>query len=110
MTRFFAVLERDLRRFIRNPIVIVMSVVMPIVYLVILGNSFQGELKNLSIAVVDMDNGPYSHRVVELLHALESGPRTVKMYLLSDQGFALKNLKEGLLKGARIPGQRGDTS
>ena len=102
MTRFFAVFERDLRRFIRNPIVIVMSVVMPIVYLVILGNSFQGELKNLSIAVVDMDNGPYSQRVVKLLRTLEAGPRTVKIYPLSDQGFALRNLREGLLKGALI--------
>ncbi|HAG50145.1 MAG TPA: hypothetical protein DCL42_02235 [Deltaproteobacteria bacterium] len=102
MTRFFAVLERDLRRFLRNPIVIAMSIVMPILYLVILGNSFQGELKNLSIAVVDMDNGPYSHRVVELLHALEAGPKTIKMYHLSDQGIALENLKQGLLKGALI--------
>ena len=102
MTRFFAVFERDLRRFIRNPIVIAMSIVMPILYLVILGNSFQGELKNLSIAVVDMDNGPYSHRVVELLHALEAGPKTIKMYHLSDQGIALENLKQGLLKGALI--------
>src|SRR3990170_4354596 len=37
MTRFFAVLERDLRRFVRNPIVIAASVLMPILYLVILG-------------------------------------------------------------------------
>lgn len=102
MTRFLAVLERDLRRFIRNPIVIAASVVMPILYLVILGNSFQGELKNLSIAVVDMDNGPYSHRVVQLLHALEAGPKTIKMYHFSDQGTAMENLKQGLLKAALI--------
>ncbi|MBI3398119.1 MAG: ABC transporter permease [Deltaproteobacteria bacterium] len=102
MTRFLAVFERDLRRFLRNPIVIMASVVMPILYLVILGNSFQGELKNLSIAVVDMDNGPHSRRVVELLHALEAGPKTIKMYHLSDQGIALENLKQGLLKGALI--------
>lgn len=102
MTRFLAVVERDLRRFIRNPIVIMASVVMPILYLVILGNSFQGELKNLSIAVVDMDGGPYSQRVIELFHALEAGPKTIKMYHLSDQGIAMDNLKEGLLKAVLI--------
>src|SRR3989338_5779182 len=100
MTRFFAVLERDLRRFLRNPIVIAMSIVMPILYLVILGNSFQGELKNLSIAVVDMDNGPYSHRVVELLHALEAGPKTMKCVTLSRKAKRAEKLKLGVEKGA----------
>ncbi|MEK6589797.1 MAG: ABC transporter permease [Nitrospinota bacterium] len=102
MTRLLAVIERDLRRFIRNPIVIIASVVMPIVYLVILGNSFQGELKNLPLAVVDLDNGHYSERIVELLHAIEAGPKTFKMYHLSDQGSSLKGLKEGIFKAVLI--------
>lgn len=102
MTRFLAVFERDLRRFIRNPIVIMASVIMPILYLIILGNSFQGELKNLSLAIVDMDNGPYANRVVELLHAVEAGPKTVKIYHLSDQGSAMKGLKQGIFKAILI--------
>ena len=77
MHRFLAIFERDLRKFIRNPIVVAMSLLMPIIYLVILGNSFQGELRHLPIAVVDMDNGPYSARVSALLaqsrQALHSG-------------------------------------
>jgi len=102
MTRFFAVLERDLRRFVRNPIVIAASVLMPILYLVILGNSFQGELKHLSIAVVDIDGGPYSRRMIQMLHTIEAGPRTVSVYHLSDQGSAIKGLKEGVFKAALI--------
>jgi len=102
MTRFFAVLERDLRRFVRNPIVIAASVLMPILYLVILGNSFQGELKHLSIAVVDIDGGPYSRRMIQMLHTIEAGPRTVSVYHLSDQGSAIKGLKEGVFKAVLI--------
>ena len=102
MTRFFAVLERDLRRFVRNPIVIAASVLMPILYLIILGNSFQGELKHLSIAVVDIDGGPYSRRMIQMLHTIEAGPRTVSVYHLSDQGSAIKGLKEGVFKAALI--------
>lgn len=102
MTRFLAVFERDLRRFIRNPIVIMASVLMPVLYLIILGSSFQGELKNLPIAVVDMDNGPYASKVNRALHALEAGPKTIKIYHLKDQVFAMQGLRDGMFKAVVI--------
>ncbi len=102
MRRFFAILERDLRKFIRNPIVVAMSLLMPIIYLVILGNSFQGELRRLPLAVVDMDNGPYSARVMELLASIEAGPGTVVISSVSDQGFAMKALREGIFKAVIV--------
>jgi len=100
--RFFAILERDLRKFIRNPLVVAMSLLMPIIYLVILGNSFQGELKRLPLAVVDLDRGPHADRVMELLRTIEAGPATLEVSLLSDQGFAMQGLREGLFKGVLI--------
>ncbi len=102
MTPLLAVVERDLRRFIRNPLVVLSSILMPILYLVILGNSFQGELKNLSLAVVNTDNGPYARRVTELLQAIESGPATIQVTKVVDQGDALKGIKDGRYKGALI--------
>ena len=102
MIRLLAVVERDLRRFIRNPIVVLSSILMPILYLVILGNSFQGELKNLPLAVVNMDNGPYAARVIRLLQAIESGPRRIRVSEEVDQGRALDGIKEGKYKGALI--------
>ncbi len=100
--RVLAVAERDLKRFSRNPIVIVASILMPLVYLVIMGNSFQGELKNLSLAVVDQDNGPYARRVIELLQAMRDGPRTLDIVKLSDQKKAIESVKDGFYKGALI--------
>ncbi len=102
MHRFFAICERDLRKFVRNPIVVMMSILMPIIYLVILGSSFQGELKNLSLAVVDMDNGPHARRVMELLHSIESGPGTVSIYKITDQGKAVQGLRDGVFKGVLV--------
>lgn len=100
--RALAITERDLRRFARNPIVIVASVLLPLVYLVIIGNSFQGELKRLTLAVVDQDNGPYSRRVTELLQALRDGPQTIKIVRLSDQKQALDLVKDGFYKGLLV--------
>ncbi len=57
MTRLLAVIERDLKKFKRNPVVLGMSILMPIIYLVILGNSFQGKLTDLPLAVVSQDGG-----------------------------------------------------
>lgn len=102
MTRLFAVVERDLRRFVRNPLVIASSIVMPLLYLIILGSSFQGTLKNLPIVVVNMDNGPYSLRVMDRLMALEAGPRYLQIFRESDQGKAVEGVKNGRYKGALI--------
>jgi ABC-2 type transport system permease protein len=44
MMRIWAVVQRDLLKFGRNPLIVVMSIFMPILYLVILGSSFQGKL------------------------------------------------------------------
>lgn len=102
MIRFYAIFVRDLRKFVRNPIVVAMSVLMPIIYLVILGSSFQGELKNLPVAVVDMDGGPHARRVIELMRSIEAGPRTVVLYRMSDEGAAMRGLKDGVFKAVLV--------
>lgn len=102
MTRLAAVVERDLRRFVRNPLVVLSSILMPLLYLVILGNSFQGELKNLPLAVVNLDGGPFASRVIELLHAIEAGPGTIRIVTESDQVKALAGVRDGRFKGTLI--------
>ena len=53
--RVLAVIERDLKKFRRNPLVIAMSVLLPLIYLVILGHSFQGKLQALPLVVANLD-------------------------------------------------------
>lgn len=102
MIRLLAVIERDLKKFRRNPVVIAMSVLMPILYLVILGSSFQGKLKGLPIVVVNQDSGPYSKRIVENLRAVEAGPGTLQVLQMQNQTEAIKGVREGLYKAALI--------
>jgi ABC-2 type transport system permease protein len=102
MRRVYAVLERDIRKFSRNPVIMVMAVVMPIAYLIILGNSFQGKLKGLPVAVVNQDDGYWGRRLDERLKAVTVGPKTVTITYLSDQGAAVEGVREGTYKGAVI--------
>ena len=62
----WAIIERELRRFRRSPMLIVMSMIMPLVQLVVLGYAFGGNVKHLKVAVVDQDHGVPAVRVREL--------------------------------------------
>ena len=55
MKRTLAIVEREMRRFRRSPMLIVVSMVFPIVQLVVLGYAFGGNVKHLKVAVVDQD-------------------------------------------------------
>ena len=57
MHRTWAIIERELRRFRRSPMLIVMSMIFPLVQLVVLGYAFGGNVKHLKLAVVDQDHG-----------------------------------------------------
>ena len=57
MHRILAIVERELRRFKRSPMLIVMSMIMPLVQLVVLGYAFGGNVKHLKVAIVDQDHG-----------------------------------------------------
>ena len=69
MGRTWAIIERELRRFRRSPMLIVMSMVFPLVQLVVLGYAFGGNVKHLKLAIVDQDHGVPAVRVRELAAA-----------------------------------------
>lgn len=102
MTRLLAVIDRDLKKFRRNPVVLAMSILMPIIYLVILGNSFQGKLRSLPLAVVNHDTGPFAKRIVQNLGAIAKGPETFRIINLADDKNAINGVKEGTYKAALI--------
>ena len=86
MHRMLAIVERELRRFRRSPMLIVMSMVMPLFQLVILGYAFGGNVKHLKLAVVDLDHGGPAVRLREFANAVSSGTRTLDLYDYADQG------------------------
>src|SRR5690242_20998682 len=99
MHRISAIVERELRRFKRSPILIIMSMIMPIVQLVVLGYAFGGNVKHLKVAVVDQDHGVPAVRVRELAGAAASGARTIDIIDYPDQGGALADLRNGKVNG-----------
>jgi ABC-type multidrug transport system permease subunit len=99
MGRTWAIIERELRRFRRSPVLIAMSMVMPIVQLVILGYAFGGNVKHLKVAIVDQDHGLPAIKVRELASAASSGAHTIDTIDYADQGRAIDDLRNGRVNG-----------
>jgi ABC-2 type transport system permease protein len=102
MRKTWAVMRRDLLKLRRNPLTMMVSVLLPIIYLVIFGNSFQGVLKHLPIVIVSQDNGPFGVRVMEQMQALAAGPKTVSITYAHDAARALDEVRNGRYKAALI--------
>ncbi|PYQ98025.1 MAG: ABC transporter permease [Acidobacteria bacterium] len=99
MGRTWAIIERELRRFRRSPVLIAISMVMPIVQLVVLGYAFGGNVKHLKLAIVDQDHGVPAVRVRELASAASSGAHTIDTIDYADQGQAVADLRNGRVNG-----------
>jgi ABC-2 type transport system permease protein len=102
MRRILAVMQRDLLRVLRNPAALLSSVVLPILYLLILGNSLNGPLTGLQLGVINEDQGLQARQLMGALQAVEQGPRTVSLQPLDDpvQGFGM--LRDGRISGLLI--------
>ena len=99
MHRTWAIIERELRRFKRSPLLIVMSLVFPLVQLIVLGYAFGGNVRNLTIAVVDQDGGLPAVRVRELAGAVAANAKTFSTVSYGNEGDALDALRNGRVNG-----------
>ena len=102
MKRALALVERDMRKFRRSPALLFASLVLPLVQLVILGNAFGGNIKNVVLGVVNLDRGPQSVDVLERVRAVGANARTFLPTDYDDEGAALRDLRKGLLGGVLI--------
>src|SRR5690242_7026376 len=99
MGRMWAIIERELRRFRRSPILIVVSMVFPIVQLVVLGYAFGGNVKHLKVGVVDQDHRIPAVKLRELCGAVAQNAQTFDTVEYSDPGAAMMDLRNGRING-----------
>ncbi len=66
------VCERDLRKFVRQPFVMMSALVAPFLMLVLLGNAFGGSITHVPVAVVRYSQGKYSSAYLDILRTEQS--------------------------------------
>src|SRR5574342_572875 len=99
MHRTWAIVEREMRRFSKSPMMIVMSMIFPLMQLVVLGYAFGGHVKHLKLAIVDQDHGVPSVRIRELASAVSCGARALDLLDYSHSGEAMTYLRNGIVNG-----------
>ncbi|HMS70668.1 MAG TPA: Hsp70 family protein, partial [Saprospiraceae bacterium] len=63
------VIKKEFRQIFRNPNILRMMMVMPIIQLIIIPFAADYEIKNIDLAIVNQDNSSYSQRLVQKLVA-----------------------------------------
>ena len=99
---FQAVVERDVRRFLRNPRLVAAAVLLPIIELIVLGQSIGGNIRDVPLAVIDQDGGPAAAALLQRLFLAETGSRAVQIEQMADLDDALRDIRGGRVAGALI--------
>jgi ABC-2 type transport system permease protein len=102
MKRALALVERDMRKFRRSPALLFASLALPLVQLIILGNAFGGNIKNVILGVVNLDRGPESVDVMERIKAVGANARTFLPTDYDDESAAVSDLRKGTLGGVLV--------
>jgi ABC-2 type transport system permease protein len=102
MNRMFAIVEREMRKFFRSPVLMIMSMMLPLVQLVILGNAFGGKIRGARVAVVDNDRGPQSVKVHEAFDAIAVNIATFTTKNYDDETTAREDVRTGKVDAAVI--------
>ena len=95
MHRILAIIERDLRRFRRSPLLVFASLVLPLSQLVVLGYAFGGKIKHLRVGVVDQDHGLPALKLREMFGAIAANAKTFEAIDYVDPKQALMDLRNG---------------
>jgi ABC-2 type transport system permease protein len=102
MNRMLAIVEREMRKFFRSPVLMVMSMMLPIVQLIILGNAYGGKIRGTHVAIVDHDHGPQAVKVREACDAVAANIATFKTVDYADDQTAREDVRSGKLDAAII--------
>ncbi len=102
MNRFMAIVEREMRKFFRSPVLMIMSMMLPLVQLIILGNAFGGKIRGAKVAVVDHDHGPQSLKVREAFDSIAVNIATFTTVNYDDETQAREDVRTGKVDAAVI--------
>jgi ABC-2 type transport system permease protein len=103
-----AIFKRDFKKFLSNPFVVIMTLMMPIMYLIIFGNAMGGTISHIPIAVVQ-EVPPYhetplfSSAAVALNHITQKdNPKMLDVKVYEDETAAKHDLAKGLISAVVV--------
>jgi ABC-2 type transport system permease protein len=102
MNRLLAIVEREMRKFFRSPTLMIMSLMMPILQLLIMGNAFGGKIVGARVAVVDYDHGPQAVKIREGFDSIAVNIKTFTTVEYKSEVQAREDVRTGKIDGAVV--------
>jgi ABC-2 type transport system permease protein len=102
MKRMMAIVEREMRKFFRSPALMMVSMTLPLVQLIILGNAFGGKIRGARMGVVDYDRGSQALKIHEAFNAIAVNIRTFTTVPYDNEDQAREDVRTGKIEGAVI--------
>jgi ABC-2 type transport system permease protein len=96
--RISAIIERDMRKFFRSPMLMVATMVFPLSQLIVLGYAFGGKIHGVEVALVDQDGGAQSRQIRQRLDSVASGPQTFRTIDYNSLPDAVSDLRTGFVR------------
>jgi ABC-2 type transport system permease protein len=100
--RMWAIVERELRKFLRSPALMLVATVFPLVQLIVLGNAFGGKIRDAKLGVVDQDHGTMALKVREAFDSVQANVRTFEPVYYDNDRQAMEDVRNGKIDGAVI--------
>lgn len=97
-----AISQRSYVTLWRQPVLIVSTMLFPIVYLLILGNALNRQLRALPLAVVDESGNALAADCLRGAIALESGRDLLRITPVADREEALRGLRQGKFRAVWV--------
>ena len=112
-----AVCERDVRKFFRQPFLVISTIVGPFLTLVLLGSAFGGAITHAPIAIVQESYGPFSSNFISILQNQQSCEvgvincqNSFQIIYVPDIDTAQQMLHKGLVKAVVLIPEGFDTA
>jgi ABC-2 type transport system permease protein len=107
----FAIFKRDFKKFLSNPFIMMMTLIVPIMYLVVFGNAFGGSISHIPVGVVQ-EVPPYGDTLLftqasyQLNHISQASQNDAEKQLdvtvYTDEAVAKRDLENGLLSAVLV--------
>jgi ABC-2 type transport system permease protein len=103
-----AIFKRDFKKFLSNPFVVLMTLMMPIMYLVIFGNAMGGTISHIPVGVVQEvppyeDTPLFTQSVAALNHIPQKdAEKLLDVTVYTDETAAKQDLSKGLISAVIV--------
>jgi ABC-2 type transport system permease protein len=97
-----AIIEREMRKFFRSPTLMIMSLIMPLLQLLVMGNAFGGKITGAHVAFVDHDRGSQAVKVREAFDSIAVNIKTFTTVEYDDEVKAREDVRTGKVDAAVI--------